>query len=60
MTNRIRREPSRPTRKPRGTTARSAQRTETRAHPAILNSAAGTAERITEVRRQEALLKTGA
>ena len=28
--------------------------------PAILNPAAGTAEGITEVRRQEALLKTGA
>ena len=29
-------------------------------NPAILNPAAGTAEGITEVRRQEALLKTGA
>src|SRR5450830_1284863 len=29
-------------------------------HPAILNPAAGTAESITEVRRQETLLKTGA
>ena len=28
--------------------------------PAILNPAAGTAEGITEIRRQEALLKTGA
>src|SRR5450759_2216829 len=30
------------------------------ANPAILNPAVGTAEGITEVRRQEALLKTGA
>ena len=29
-------------------------------NPAILNPAAGTAEGITEIRRQEALLKTGA
>ena len=58
------------TRDARGPTARSAPRADTRSHrpaaprktphPPVLNSAAGTAEGITEVRRQETLLKTGA
>ena len=70
MTNRIRREPGRRKRDSRGTTAKRAPRADTRAYrssllktirnPAILNPAAGTAEGITEVRRQGALLKTGA
>ena len=70
MTSRIRPEPSRQRRHSRGTTARSAPRADGRSHrpavprklpePAILGPAVGTAEGMTEVRRQEALLKTGA
>jgi PAS domain S-box-containing protein len=69
MTSRIRREPSRRKRDSRGTTAKSAPRADKRPYrsakpkkipnPTILNPAAGT-QGITEVRRQETLLKTGA
>ena len=70
MTSRISREPRQRTRDARGPAAGSAPRTDTRSHrpaaprkipyPVAFNSAAGTAEGITEVRRQETLLKTGA
>ena len=70
MTSRIPRDPRRRTREPQGTTARRAPQTSKRSrrpaaanelrHLDMLDSAAGTAERISEVQRQEALLKTGA
>ena len=68
MTSRIRSTPSRRQRDSNGTTATRAQRADQRSYrsatktrrAANLNLAADTAEGITEVRRQEALLKTGA
>src|SRR6187401_3082042 len=70
MTIRIRREPSRPTRDVRRTTPKGAPRAARPAYrpavlkkipnPALVKPVAGTAEGIIEVRRQEALLKTGA
>jgi PAS domain S-box-containing protein len=70
MTTRIRREPSPRPRIPRGTTRKSATRAGKRVHrsavltkisnPIIPKTVAVTAEGIIEVRRQEALLTTGA
>jgi PAS domain S-box-containing protein len=70
MTSRIGRDRGQRARDARGPTAARTPRTDTPpdptsapqriSHPAVLNSAAGTAEGITEVRRQETLLKTGA
>ena len=70
MTSRIPRDPRRRTREARGTTVKRAPQTSKRSrrpaaanelrHLDMLNSAAGTAARISEVQRQEALLKTGA
>ena len=70
MTSRIPRDPRRRTREAQGTTAKRAPQTSKRSrrpaaanelrHLDMLNSAAGTAERISEVQRQEALLTTGA
>ena len=70
MTIRIRREPGLPARDVRRTTPKGAPRTDRLAyrsavlekgsHPALIKPVAGTAEGIIEVRRQEALLKTGA
>jgi PAS domain-containing protein len=67
---RIRPEPSRRTHDSRGTTAKIAPRADKRSdrsamrkaisNPVVINAVASTAEGITEVRRQEALLTTGA
>ncbi len=70
MKSRIPRDPRRRTREAQGTTARRAPQTSKRSrrpaavnelrHLDVLDSAAGTAERISEVQRQKALLTTGA
>jgi PAS domain-containing protein len=65
---RVRRQPSRRKRDSSSTTPKRAPHADQRSHrsattirnPAPLNPVAGTADGITEVRRQEALLKTGA